>query len=352
MSATTDPLRAFVRHLLLMAALPAVGCSGPGFGEDAKFEAIPIDEARLVLHAPGLEPVPSSYQKKIDGITEFELGRWQPPSGSWPDASLILLAFTEASPSGMTWVREPPLEDRIRRWFSRDTITVGEQARSTNRVGPVEYQRFTRNEVIPCVFIRIYGDTFADQRSYRSDGQLAHGNHMIRGWYCAPPNTRLESHVIDGFIAGIGVKDLWSPRATSKRKVEFVPAAAAAATGASDDHVAKVKRVVFTTGISDNYEPVDDIRLVSMNRVGTVYIFVEWQVSLRHHAEFFNEWRVYDGGGYQKLATSKMFEPRSESWSTWLAVQLAKSYDQPGEWKFEVYFDNEKVVEEYLTVQR
>jgi len=352
MSVIPGALRAFIRLLLLMAALSVVGCSGAGYGEDAKFEAIPIDEARLVLHAPGLEAVPSSYRKRTDGFKHYELGRWQPASGSWPDASLMLLSFSDGTPSGMSWVREPPLEERIRQWLSRDTITIGTQHRSTNRIGEVEYQLFTRNGVIACVFVRIYGDTFADQRNYRSDGQLAHGNYMIRGWYCAPPNTRLENHIINSFVAGIGVEGLWSPRATSWQAVEFAPAAAAATAGVSDDPVAKVTRAVFTTGISGNYEPVDNIRTISMDHDGPIYIFVEWQVSLRHHVKFFNEWRVYDGGGRQKFATAKQFEPRNESWSTWLPVQFAKNYDQPGKWRFEVYFDNKKMLEKYLTVLR
>lgn len=334
--------------VLIAGALSAVGCASAGFGDAPEFEAIPVDEARLVLYAPGLEPVPARYSRRIDGLKSFELGRWQPASGSWPDASLVLLAFTDAAPSGMTWVSEPSLEARIREWFPSETIDMGGHQRASRPIGEVEYQRFTRSEVIPCVFVRIYADTFSDQRSYRSDGSLSHGNFMVRGWYCAPPNTRLEHHTVEHFVAGIGVKGMWLPQRTSRQAVEFAPAAAAAVP--ADDDEATVQRVVFTTRISPKNAPVDDIREISMKEHDAVYIFVQWKISLRHHAEFFNEWRVYDGGGYQKLATGKLFEPRSEDWRTWLPVQFAKSHDKPGEWRFEVYFDNEKMVEEYLTV--
>ena len=334
--------------VLVTSALSLTSCTGPGGGEQAKFVPIPVDEARLVLHAPGLEPTPWRYSRQIDDFRALERGSWLPSSGGWPEASLILFTFTDAAPSGMSWVREPALEQRIRGWFPNEADIVGLPGTSASRLGDAETQRFTRSQVVPCVFVRVYGDTYSDQRSYLSDGSMPHGNFMIRGWYCAPPNTRLENHVIDSFVAGIGVKGLWEPGQTARQPVAFAPASVAAT--ATDDHDAKVQRVVFTTRISSNNEPVDDLREISMEAHDSVYIFVEWKISLKDHAEFFNEWRVLDGSGKQKFASAKLFKPRSESWRTWLPVQFAKQYDKPGQWRFEVYFDNEKMVEEYLTV--
>ncbi len=206
-------------------------------------------------------------------------------------------------------------------------------------------------EAIPCVFVRVYGDTFSDTRGYFSDGARSLGDIMIRGWYCAPPNSRLDKKVIRAFIAGIGIKGLWVPdRPVRQQAFKFETTAPPATAGQDGEHLDKANRVVFTTGISNRSEPVDDIREISLGYDGPIYIYVEWAISLRHHPNFFNEWRVFDGGGSQKIAISKLFEPRNDNWRTWLPVHFAKNYDQPGQWKFEIYFDNEKLVEEYLTV--
>ena len=172
---------------------------------------MPADEASLVLYAPGLGAPRVSFERMVEDFTIFELGHWRPAAGASPEAEMILLRINSIAPSGMTFVREPPLEERIRQWFPSDSIDMGAGGKYKNVLGEVEYQRFTRDGATECVFMRQFGDTFSDQRDYFSDGTTGHGNIMIRGYYCVAPFYELSQRTLRRFLTGIGLKGFGVP---------------------------------------------------------------------------------------------------------------------------------------------
>ena len=172
---------------------------------------MPADEASLVLYAPGLDTPRVSFKRKLDGFTIYEQGNWRPAVGDYPEAHLILLRINSIAPSGMTFVREPPLEARTKQWLHSNGVEMGAGGRYENVLGGLEYQRFTRAGVAECVFMRQFGDTFSDQRDYFSDGTTGHGNIMIRGYYCVAPFYELSQRTLRRFLTGIGLKGFGVP---------------------------------------------------------------------------------------------------------------------------------------------
>ena len=57
----------------------------------------------------------------------------------------------------MTFVREPSLEERLRRWLSSENIEMGASGKYRNVLGGMEYARFTRDGATQCVFMRQFG---------------------------------------------------------------------------------------------------------------------------------------------------------------------------------------------------
>jgi hypothetical protein len=172
---------------------------------------MPTDEASLVLYAPGLDDPRVNFKRKYKDLKVYEFGHWRPAVGTSPEAKIILFRFKSVAPSSMTFVREPPLEERIRRWLGSENIEMGASGKYRNVLGGMEYARFTRDGATQCVFMRQYGDTFSDQRGYFSDGSTGHGNIMIRGYYCVAPFHPLSQATLERFLAGIGLKGFGVP---------------------------------------------------------------------------------------------------------------------------------------------
>jgi hypothetical protein len=204
-----------LRCLLLtgVVAKGLLGCAEPGQSSSSQgsWEPIPTDEASLVLYAPGLESPRVQFTRMVDGFTMYEMGHWNPATGGSPVAEIVVLRISSSAPSGMTFVREPPLEERIKGWFGENNVETESVAKFKNVLGPLEYMRFTRYGAIQCVFMRQYGDTFSDQRDYFSDGSTGHGNIMIRGYYCVAPNRELSQSTLERFLTGIGLKGFGVP---------------------------------------------------------------------------------------------------------------------------------------------
>jgi hypothetical protein len=229
--------------------------------DEAQWESVSADEANLVLYAPGLDEPQVSFKRKTRGLQDIEWGHWRPAVGASPEAHIVLFRFTGAAPSGMTWVGEPPLEERVRNWFRSGSVEIGVSGKYENVLGKGEYLRFTREGAIECVFMRQYGDTFSDQRNYLPDGNAPLGNIMILGYYCVATFTELLQATLERFVAGIGLKSLAVPANPqsqtaegSTESEEAIGAKAAAASGVSRKQMQMSK----ATGTHEQFSTADD----------------------------------------------------------------------------------------------
>ena len=328
-------------------------CAGSGTSTSEEWHPIPAEEASLVLYAPGLGSPRVNFKQRTEGLNIYELGHWRPATGTAAEAEIILFRFTPVAPSGMTFVREPLLEARVRRWFRSETIEMGAAGKYRNVLGGLEYARFTRDGATQCVFMRQFGDTYSDQRGYFSDGTTGHGDTMIRGYYCVAPFHELSQKALEGFLAGIGLKGIGVPAEPRDLTLAAAPIVAAAAarsqrqstsTGAFPYSV-KFTSMVYTA--SNGQELADDLSEVSVEH-GRVYIYVRWRgLTLDEH---FARLRIIDGGGRQVETAEYQFTPTETQWNNWWPYNIDPDVDKPGRWRFEVDLDGETLVEKMLLV--
>lgn len=343
------PARA-VRSVVLTGALilGLTGCATAGTSTTTDWEPISADEASLVLYAPGLAAPRVDFEHKIEGLRALERGHWRPTVGAFPEAEIVLFRFTSSAPSGMTWVREPTLDERVEKWLWSDSIETGAGGKARSPLGEVEYLRFTRNGATECVFMRQYGDTFSDQRAPES-----HGNIMIRGYYCLAPGERLSQSTLRRFLAGVGLegykvpatsRDLTLPGQTSTAVTERSVQRRSVRSDAFP-HAVRFTSMVFTT--ADGHEIANEFDEVSLDH-GRVYVYLKWRglSKISHMARL----RVFDGAGRQVMTSDYTFTPRSPRWSNWWPYTIDPDVDQPGSWRFEVELDGEMLVERHLVV--
>ena len=105
-------------------------------------------------------------------------------------------------------------------------------------------------------------------------------------------------------------------------------------------------RVIFTTGLDNRNKPVNDVSEISISEK-RIYLIVNWQISAEEHT---NVTIISDGVGNVVCRPEQSFTPKGSFWTTRSWCRITSHIDQPGQWKFEVYMDGEKALEEYLTV--
>jgi hypothetical protein len=289
----------------------------------------------------------------VEDFQIFEMGHWRPTFGTSPEAEMILFRYKPIAPAGMTFVNEPPLDERIRQWLHSESIDIGAGGKSENVLGEVEYLRFTRGDATECVFMRQYGDTFSDQRDYFPSGSMGHGNIMIRGYYCVAPFQELSQKTLERFLSGIGIKGFGVPEKPQDLALPGLPAAVVASAGIlrkSARSEAFPYAVTFTSMVyktSAGQELADELNEVSLDH-GRMYVYLQWEglTKERHIVEL----RVYDGAGKNVGASDYEFTPTSTRWNIWLPYDIDPDVDQSGRWRFEADLDGELLVEMPLIV--
>ena len=105
-------------------------------------------------------------------------------------------------------------------------------------------------------------------------------------------------------------------------------------------------KAVFTTGLNGYNEPVNDLREVSIT-ADRIYLYVSWQHLPKGRHDY--HIRIFDES--DSLIWEHTMEFRAtESYNTWSWYRPKKTMDLPGRWRFEVFLDGKKVLEEYLLV--
>ncbi len=104
---------------------------------------------------------------------------------------------------------------------------------------------------------------------------------------------------------------------------------------------------IFTTGLNKKKRPVDNIEEISIT-ADKIYIFTYWHsLSQEKHDYLCN---IYDGAGRLVFQHKMDLNPKKDKWYTWAWYTFKKYADKPGEWRFEIFLDGEKVKEKSLVV--
>ena len=135
----------------------------------------------------------------------------------------------------------------------------------------------------------------------------------------------------------------------SKAAVEFVRELAERQRGIAEGAgLGKVShRTTFTTGLDSRNRPMDSIKEISM-REEKVYMYTSWRgLSQGEHKHVC---KMFDGAGRIVAQPQMNFEANPRLCNTWSWHDFDQSRDKPGTWKFEIYVDGQKVIEENLRV--
>jgi len=121
-----------------------------------------------------------------------------------------------------------------------------------------------------------------------------------------------------------------------------------ATTVSAADYLRKPNyRVIVTSGLNESNEPVNNLKLFSMDEK-TIYLYVMWYSvprGLYHYV-----CKIYDGAGDLVRHTAMDFSPTDETHFTYSAYQIKKNIDKPGMWRYEIFLNDVKVIDKNLEV--
>jgi len=161
-------------------------------------------------------------------------------------------------------------------------------------------------------------------------------------WNCASVDClRLENVAPRWTIHLTGTDDKGKP-VQAVINMHLPPAPPVAETSQSP----KPYAVTLTTGLTDDKKPINELTEISMQEK-RIYIFVQWHLPTTEHNY---SSKLFDGSGRLLREWHSKFTPPQTLWNTWSFYNIKRGTDQPGQWKFEIYLDGEKMVEQYLTV--
>jgi hypothetical protein len=109
-------------------------------------------------------------------------------------------------------------------------------------------------------------------------------------------------------------------------------------------------RVLFTTGLNANNEPLNDVKQVTMSSE-KIFIFSTWfgltaGKAARYRAD------IYDGQNILVHSGETDFNPDTDSWNTWTWYKFKAAVDHPGIWTFKIYFGDQKTEERLVVTGR
>ena len=115
-----------------------------------------------------------------------------------------------------------------------------------------------------------------------------------------------------------------------------------------DDSSVQPREVIFTTGLTNDREPVNQIDQISLSE-DHVFIYVRWQMPRIEHVQLT---RIRDGAGRLVTERQDVFTPSETSTypSTSVVYAFDRNADAAGLWSFEIYIDGEKMLERTLRV--
>lgn len=106
-------------------------------------------------------------------------------------------------------------------------------------------------------------------------------------------------------------------------------------------------KAIFTTGLTADNSPINEINEISIQE-DRVYLYIFWRFLPKgtHHLQI----RIFDGSGALADSYNFSFFTEGGRYYTWNWTRLSETVDVPGRWKFEIYLNDKKMGEEYVSV--
>ena len=76
---------------------------------------------------------------------------------------------------------------------------------------------------------------------------------------------------------------------------------------------------------------------------------MKWKIDLNIIESFTVTYEIFDGNGDLAVGRRGFITPESSRYNTWKSIPI-KPYNEPGEWRFVVYFNDQRAIETKLTV--
>jgi len=107
-----------------------------------------------------------------------------------------------------------------------------------------------------------------------------------------------------------------------------------------------IESSVFTSQLIDA-QPTDSLESAYLSD-GKIFIFLKWQDldSRLYDVESF----IYDGNNRLVGHSKYGFKPSNSNWRSWTKYNFRSNIDQPGNWRFVVKLDGDKILERTLYV--
>jgi len=109
---------------------------------------------------------------------------------------------------------------------------------------------------------------------------------------------------------------------------------------------ALIENSVFTSQLLDA-EPIDYLDSAYLSD-GKIYIYLRWQDLDKRLYDVENF--IYDGNNRLVGHSKYGFKPSDSKWRSWTKYNFRSNVDYPGNWRFVVKLDGEKILEKILYV--
>ena len=104
--------------------------------------------------------------------------------------------------------------------------------------------------------------------------------------------------------------------------------------------------IIFTSGLDEENKPINSLDKISLSE-SRVYILVKWKIPKGKHNYLC---KIYDAASKKVYDRRMEFFPTQDTWNTWSRYHFNTYIDEPGMWKFEIYIDDIRYVDEHFLV--
>lgn len=177
--------------------LALAACASDELGPE--FREISESESGLQFYGPGLG---GGFRKFLTGTDDqhvrFTVGVYGPRYGEFPWANIRIVVL----PTQRVFTRTRPLRETIgtREMFAGQSIALGDEGSTVNRLGRADYILFTADRQSCVAWQQVFGATFG--------GGL--GRQSLDGLYCVGGNAPMKKHEAAGIVERVGHRDYGS----------------------------------------------------------------------------------------------------------------------------------------------
>ncbi len=109
-------------------------------------------------------------------------------------------------------------------------------------------------------------------------------------------------------------------------------------------------RIIFTTGLSTEKDPINDIKKISLN-TERIYVFCTW-FGLTGGKQYAYKSEIRDGQNIVVYTDDSTFTPENTSWNTWSWYRIKTKVDHAGVWTFRVSLGDQKADGQLIVLEK